>query len=585
MERTVPEIASEEIELYLRTAYSLLRASTEVRLRSLEEAHAGMKSLLHPLARQKIVDMSAFVYSVLRLPKEIVHVDLVVLGQSVDMFSEYGIDVTRGWVEVSAPARRRRCYYDGKGTLACLISSRSDIDDLVPILTAYQIEWNKMHSLLKKFPQELEINGLAEDEALLRQAAELLTLDTEDMERLLSIWGDDFEHNLKLVAARRSDLKMRLLDGSLSEYRRAIHRWWSQIENIRPGLRSQPVYFVSSNAHSLVNLVTGFALAQEEKLLDFLATSKDKDLKQEWEKIQADEVPSSRENFLYYLLKKAHESQVGDDLIRARAQREAQCGMRRAKSKHSFDLESQLIPIGQIDPEKIDPRLRQDYHQVLRKSPAVIINIDYPLGLAAYQVLNEIADNVGKVLGIYITGKAATLNGVVGDVMIPNVVYDGQSRNTYLFSNVFRGHDIAPYLVYGTALDNQKAVTVRGTFLQNHEYMDVFYREGYTDIEMEAGPFLSAVYEMTRPKRHPINEVVNLYELPFDFGMLHYASDKPISKGKNLGAANLSYFGMDPTYATALAVLKRIFQIEESRLRHQGLDDQTLTEKAKLEVT
>ena len=28
--------------------------------------------------------------------------------------------------------------------------------------------------------------------------------------------------------------------------------------------------------------------------------------------------------------------------------------------------------------------------------------------------------------------------------------------------------------------------------------MDVFYREGYTDIEMEAGPYLSAIYEMTR---------------------------------------------------------------------------------------
>ena len=105
-----------------------------------------------------------------------------------------------------------------------------------------------------------------------------------------------------------------------------------------------------------------------------------------------------------------------------------------------------------------------------------------------------------------------------------------------------------------------------GTFLQNHEYMDVFYREGYTDIEMEAGPYLSAIYEMIRPRRHPVNEVVNLYELPFDLGMLHYASDKPLSKGKNLGAASLSYFGMDPTYATGVAVLKRIFQVERERL-------------------
>ena len=138
--------------------------------------------------------------------------------------------------------------------------------------------------------------------------------------------------------------------------------------------------------------------------------------------------------------------------------------------------------------------------------------------------------------------------------------------NTYIFANCFRSQDISPHLVFGTALDNQKAVTVQGTFLQNNEYMDVFYREGYTDIEMEGGPYLSAIYEMIRPKRHPVNEVVNLYELPFDLGMLHYASDKPLSKGKNLGAASLSYFGMDPTYATGVAVLKRIFQMEQKRL-------------------
>jgi len=96
--------------------------------------------------------------------------------------------------------------------------------------------------------------------------------------------------------------------------------------------------------------------------------------------------------------------------------------------------------------------------------------------------------------------------------------------------------------------------------------MDVFYREGYTDIEMEAGPYLSAVYEMYRPKRHPVDEIVYLQHLPFDFGLLHYASDTPLSKGKNLGASSLSYFGMDPTYATSLAILRRILRLEQERL-------------------
>jgi hypothetical protein len=153
--------------------------------------------------------------------------------------------------------------------------------------------------------------------------------------------------------------------------------------------------------------------------------------------------------------------------------------------------------------------------------------------------------------------------------MIPNVVHDEQSRNTYLFSNAFNASHVVPYIAYGAVLDNQKAVSVRGTFLQNERYMDVFYREGYTDIEMEAGPYLSAVYEMFRPQRHPINEIVNLYGLPFDLGILHYASDTPLGKGRNLGAGSLSYYGMDSTYGAGVAILRRIFSLEHERLGTQ----------------
>ncbi|MCZ7666039.1 MAG: hypothetical protein M5U34_01745 [Chloroflexi bacterium] len=185
-------------------------------------------------------------------------------------------------------------------------------------------------------------------------------------------------------------------------------------------------------------------------------------------------------------------------------------------------------------------------------------------------MLTEMARNVDEVRGVFIMGKAATLNGRIGDVMLPNVVHDEHSLNTYLFNNCFAADDVAPYLVYGSVMDNQKAITVPGTFLQNEGYMSLFYHEGYTDMEMEAGPYLSSIYEMTRPKRHPYNEVVNLYQAPFPIGILHYASDTPFSKGKNLGSQNLSYFGMDPTYATMVAVLRTILGNEIEWLTKNG---------------
>ena len=58
---------------------------------------------------------------------------------------------------------------------------------------------------------------------------------------------------------------------------------------------------------------------------------------------------------------------------------------------------------------------------------------------------------------------------------------------------------------------------------------------------------------------------MNLYEAPFPVGILHYASDTPFSKGQNLGTQNLSYFGMDPTYATMVAILRHLLSAEIQR--------------------
>ena len=72
--------------------------------------------------------------------------------------------------------------------------------------------------------------------------------------------------------------------------------------------------------------------------------------------------------------------------------------------------------------------------------------------------------------------------------------------------HAFTARDLAPYLRHGSVFDNQKAVTVRSAFLQNKEYMDAFYRSGYTVLEMEAGPFLGACYELVTPRRVPTDE-------------------------------------------------------------------------------
>jgi hypothetical protein len=568
MERTVPSTASEEIELYQRTYYSLLRSTAEVQIRTLEEAHARMNSLLHPDARKDAPDLSALVYSILRLPPIMHHVQLVVLGQSPEIFERRGYGDVESWEQVFAPARRRRCFYDGKNTLVCYIASRTDIDDIVPLLTAYQVEWNKFHNLLQLLPSWVDMSQIESDPLTFQLAAQTLMIDEDDLHQLRSLMGDGFTHIMQEMTARPSRLRLQLLSGSLMDYWRATRIWWDNIEDECSELRERPVYFISSNQHSVVNLLSGFALKNRDRLISFVENSKNEDLIKEWQKIREDRVPSNRENFLYYIFKEFLNHPEGHSIERAMNEHEQKLGIQRIPSLHSFDVEAQVIDLARLDYSQMDKRLGNDLNS-LKNSDALILNIDYPLGLAAYNILAKISAEVADILGVYVTGKAATLNGVVGDVMIPTVVQDEQSHNTYIFPNSFTAADVTPYVVYGAVLDNQKAVTVRGTFLQNDEYMDVFYREGYTDIEMEAGPYLSAVYEMYRPQRHPVNEVLNLYGIPFDLGILHYASDTPLSKGRNLGAGSMSYFGMDSTYGVTIAILRRIFESERKRMAAQ----------------
>jgi hypothetical protein len=573
MDRTVPTSGNEEINLYLRTYYSLLRSTREVQIKTLIEAHTRMNSALHVAADESRPDMAAFIYCLLRMPDCLPQLRLVLMGQSKYVFAQHGFPEIENWQHVSAPGRRRRSFFDGDDTLAVYIASRSDIDDIVPILTAYQIEQRKLHFLLNK-PLVLQLlqkvkkegNGLPLGEDLI-QLAQLTQIPAEDIDRLGHIWGEKTADTLLIHASNKQGLAIRSLAGSLADYKRATRRWWMNVTHkmAEMNFEDRPVYFVSSNTHSLANMLSGYALIHQDQLIEYIHASGSEALQKEYYNILESHVRSSQENFYYYVQKKFETDHP--ETAAHRLQHERAWGITRIPSEHAFDIEVQVAQLDQLDLDHLDPRLSLPGVAALRQSKALIINIDYPLGMAAYQVLSEIARSTNEVRGVYIMGKAATLNGRIGDVMIPSVVHDEHSRNTYLFNNCFTADDVVTYLVYGNVMDNQKAITVPGTFLQNEGYMAVFYEEGYTDMEMEAGPYLSSVYEMARPKRHPYNEIVNLYNIPFPIGILHYASDTPFSKGKNLGSQNLSYFGMDPTYAATIAILRAILEAEMARIK------------------
>ena len=148
------------------------------------------------------------------------------------------------------------------------------------------------------------------------------------------------------------------------------------------------------------------------------------------------------ENFLYYVLGKFLSDEA--NALEKMREEERYAGIYRVPNKHGFEIEAQIIDLGALQVNWLDSRLSDVIeNHTLNQSDALILNIDYPLGMAAYEMLSRITERTtNRLQAIYVMGKAATLNGRIGDVMIPNVVHDEHSQNTYLFDNCFCADDL-----------------------------------------------------------------------------------------------------------------------------------------------
>ncbi len=553
------------VELYIRTYSTILRSSGDVKLRAFAPAHLATGSVLHAGAADTQPDPGALIYAVHRLPRCMAQVERVVLGQLPEQFAAALGEPIDTWQAVDAAARRRVWRFDGRHTLAVHIASPSDVDDVVPTLVAYQIEWNKLHALAQASARARAL--LAEvsepEPADLDALGEALHIPADDWRRLRAALGAACWATLRAIARGEKDLSVNLLGGRHVSYAKLFDRWWLPVRDALAihGLAGRPVYFLSSNLHSIVNLVSGYAPRRADLLWRFLEEARDEP---EAATLVAARGRANAENILYYAARLWHRHHPEAAVKAERQREEEERGIHQVFPAEGADIGVQLIELRRLRPADLDPRLH-DLAGALADSPAVVLNVDYPLGMAAYYLAREVFEALDDLRGVYVLGKAATLNGAIGDVLIADVVYDEHSENLYSFENAFSHRAVAPFLERGSVLDNQKAVTVKGTFLQNRDYLDFFYREAYTIVEMEAGPYLSALYEATYPTRHPVGESVHFRHLPCDFGLVHYASDTPYTRARTLGGRSLSFEGIDSTYAASVAILRRVLSQERRR--------------------
>ncbi|MBU2551158.1 MAG: hypothetical protein KKB20_22290 [Proteobacteria bacterium] len=558
--RTDPASTLEE---YLRVYHDRLDRPEVLTIGELEAVHCRFQSSLHQRAGAEEPNVSAFLYSVLRLPDCVDRVSRVVIGPGEPVFVQAGYADVAAWPRVSARARRRRSHYNGRGTLAIFVTSISDLDDLVPALCAFQIEWNKMHRLLSRGPLGKDLAGgrVAASRAG-QEVRRSLGLGEADWELLRRVWERDWDAKISALAREPRSLTVERLPLRSPDFHEAAAGWWDKVGECF-GLGStedRPIYIVSSNTHGLANLVSGVAAAREGELVDFIMDQDPEGLRRAWRSSSRDP-DRNRFDLLYYALRYYLERHP--EAKAEKTAREEAAGLTRHLPDHYPFLEAQRIELGRLDPKALDPRLEVARPEALARSRAWILNMDYPLGLAAYHLLSHACRRFTRMKGVFILGKSAATIGRLGDIMIPGEVHDAHSGNRYLFRNRLTIRRLVPFLNRIAAFEDQKSITVRGTFLHGRDTVRDLTRDDFTGIEMEAGPYLAALYEHFTGRSPTRNRVLSLEAPPgFSLGLLHYTSDTPYNVRASLLSRRLGLTGLEAAYASSLAILQYIIDQE-----------------------
>jgi hypothetical protein len=569
MSRRTMAASSELVDAYARLYHGLPDSIGRFPVDQLVPHHCRLESSLHKSAWTEHVNISAFIYSAQRLPDCISRVDRVVIGSTEKLFTEYGFGEVLDWRRVEALSRRRRTHYNGRETMAIFVTSVSDLDDLIPVLCAYQIEWNKMHQRLSQSELGKELAaGRIKASGVGDTIRRIIGLSTHDWEMFGKVWQSGWDEKIALLAAEPKQivierLPLRRLDCQLS-----AEQWLQDVLKYFKDwhLDERPVYLISSNNHSIANLVSGYASHHLDELSSDLMQKSTGEALRYLQRLRG-ESESIIMN-LYYNALRDYLDEHPEQRIEKVAMEES-AGLCRYTPEHLLHLEAQVLDVACINPDRLDPRLPRHNLEKLRQSKAVILNIDYPLGYAAYHILREIFAQIRNLQGVFIQGKSAAMIGRLGDIMVPSEVRDIHSGNHYHFRNCFTARHVVPFLDKAAVFDDQRSLTVRGTFLHSWKTVKDFHRTDFTGIEMEAGPYLTAIDESF--PGCSLSEKHSIYLQPppgFHVGLLHYTSDTPYNVRASLLSSSLGFTGLEATYACSLSILQFIMDQEIKKNLH-----------------
>lgn len=509
------------------------------------------------IADSEKVELNGLVYVMDRLPRGIEQCRFVKLVAA----EGYG---DSGFEKIIPAKRRRNCYRIDRETMLVEVTrGRSEIYDILTHLTFMYVEANKIaehawdedqptqewlkleeivtakmnHNLEAMEAQEVKERAFSYASTLLgRTYAETVAAyerfqaaGTSNNGFFQIIYGLG---RLAIEETRRgSDRQISFSPALRERIGHHIHgeKWAREVKGflLSHDLWERPLHIISANLHSILNSFFAFPVLKPkmgaytiEEMARELNVPDNEDLKQEiWEFAQ-------------------------------------QHGMSYLPDGAGTNIPVQLFDTALLPVDLLSPELQIDGESLEKEKPIILV-MDYAFGEQAFEIFDELLKpyktnaEVKKlnVRSISVMGKAGTLMGEKGDLMIPTAhLFEGTADN-YPFENAIQPQDFADT---GLPVYKGAMITVLGTSLQNADILRYFKESSWSAIglEMEGAHIQKAIQSAAKIRRS-IDENVTLR-------YAYYASDNPLLSGSTLASGSLGQLGVKPTYTITLKFLNQI---------------------------
>ena len=534
--------------LFIRGHYKPLGASGDAMIQALLTIRP---EIYGSIIDDERVELEGFLYIFQRLPIGIEECN------NIKLISREGFEDSN-FPAIVPDKRRRNCYrVDKDQMLIEMTRGRSDIYDVLTHLTFMYMEAEKIRK------NSMNSKGVVKREWI--RLEEIIDMEKKGQEfnkeraysYLSTILGRTFEETLeaskKFDKAKHVNSLFHIVywlgKKSFEEYngktpreisfssslreRVGFHtygeQWAAKIKDhlIQANLHEKPLHIVSSNPHSLMNMLFGQVA-----------------LKKEFPKLGAIDIAMEL-------------SKSGNGKLRDKVSSYAlKHGMIEISDDSGSNIYAQLFDTSKIDNAVLNKALGLDLKE--HECP-VIFNMDYAFGEQAFETMDELLKPIEtkdakipmNVASVSVMGKAGILMGGKGDIMIPNAhIFEGAADN-YPFVNDFNLEDFQDQ---GSLVLEGSMVTVLGTSLSNKDILRYFLKSSWKAIgvEMEGAHYQKAIQAASMIRKNISTDVKVRYA--------YYASDNPLESGQTLASGSLGISGVRPTYLIAKNILRAILK-------------------------